>query len=70
MRILDEPTERIQPHIVHEIGAIVLQMNTKLVLTALLSNRRLPFARRVASDFCILANGRRVASGAIRRIDQ
>jgi hypothetical protein len=27
--------------------------------------QKLPFARRVASEYCILANGRRVAAGAI-----
>jgi len=31
----------------------------------LLVEQKLPFARRVASEFCILANGRRVAAGAI-----
>jgi urea transport system ATP-binding protein len=27
--------------------------------------QKLPFARRVASDFCILVHGRRMASGEI-----
>ena len=63
--ILDEPTEGIQPNIVHEIGDIVLKLNKEEGLTVLLVEQKLPFARRVASEFCILANGRRVASGAI-----
>jgi urea transport system ATP-binding protein len=63
--ILDEPTEGIQPNIVREIGDVVLRLNEEEGLTVLLVEQKLPFARRVASDFCILANGRRVAAGAI-----
>src|ERR1700684_741874 len=63
--ILDEPTEGIQPNIVHEIGDIILRLNKEEGLTVLLVEQKLPFARRVASQFCILANGRQVASGAI-----
>lgn len=63
--ILDEPTEGIQPNIVHEIGEIVLRLNEVEGLTVLLVEQKLPFARRVASEFCILARGRRVAAGNI-----
>ena len=63
--ILDEPTEGIQPNIVHEIGDVVLRLNQEAGLTVLLVEQKLPFARRVASEFCILDKGRRVAAGAI-----
>ena len=63
--ILDEPTEGIQPNIVHEIGDIVLRLNKEEGLTVLLVEQKLPFARRVASEFCILDKGRRVAAGSI-----
>ncbi len=63
--ILDEPTEGIQPNIVHEIGDIILRLNQEEGLTVLLVEQKLPFARRVASEFCILDKGRRVAAGAI-----
>ena len=63
--ILDEPTEGIQPNIVHEIGEIVLRLNQEEGLTVLLVEQKLPFARRVASEFCILDKGRRVAAGSI-----
>ncbi len=66
MLILDEPTEGIQPNIVHEIGDIVLKLNKEEGLTVLLVEQKLPFARRVASEFCILDKGRRVASGCDR----
>ncbi|HYP09108.1 MAG TPA: urea ABC transporter ATP-binding subunit UrtE [Bryobacteraceae bacterium] len=63
--ILDEPTEGIQPNIVHEIGDIVLKLNQEEGLTVLLVEQKLPFARRVASEFCILDKGRRAAAGPI-----
>src|SRR5579863_3401712 len=63
--ILDEPTEGIQPNIVHEIGDIILKLNRVEGLTVLLVEQKLPFARRVASEFCILDKGRRVATGSI-----
>jgi urea transport system ATP-binding protein len=63
--ILDEPTEGIQPNIVHEIGDIILRLNAETGLTILLVEQKLPFARRVASDFHVLEKGRRVAGGTI-----
>jgi urea transport system ATP-binding protein len=66
--ILDEPTEGIQPNIVHEIGDIVLKLNKEQGLAVLLVEQKLPFARRVANDFCILSNGRQVASGKMAEL--
>src|ERR1700728_4012549 len=63
--ILDEPTEGIQPNIVHEIGDILLRLNKDEGLAVLLVEQKLPFARRVASEFCILDKGRGVATGNI-----
>ncbi len=67
--ILDEPTEGIQPNIVHEIGDIILKLNQETGVTVLLVEQKLPFARRVASEFCILDKGRSVASGAIDELN-
>jgi urea transport system ATP-binding protein len=66
--ILDEPTEGIQPNIVHEIGDVALKLNKEEGLTVLLVEQKLPFARRVASEFCILDKGRGVASGPIAEL--
>ena len=63
--ILDEPTEGIQPNIVHEIGDIILKLNHEMGLTVLLVEQKLPFARRVASEFHILDKGRCIAGGTI-----
>jgi urea transport system ATP-binding protein len=66
--ILDEPTEGIQPNIVQEIGDIILRLNQEEGVTVLLVEQKLPFARRVASEFVILEKGRCVAGGAIGRL--
>ncbi len=63
MLILDEPTEGIQPNIVHEIGDIILRLNKETGLTVLLVEQKLPFARRVGQQFVLLDRGRAVASG-------
>jgi urea transport system ATP-binding protein len=63
--ILDEPTEGIQPNIVHEIGDIIMKLNKEANLTVLLVEQKLPFARRVASEFRMIDKGRIVAGGEI-----
>ncbi|MGQ0621117.1 MAG: urea ABC transporter ATP-binding subunit UrtE [Panacagrimonas sp.] len=65
MLILDEPCEGIQPNIVHEIGDLILRLNADTGLTVLIVEQKLPFVRRIASDFRILDKGRYVAGGAI-----
>jgi urea transport system ATP-binding protein len=66
--ILDEPTEGIQPNIVHEIGDIILRLNKEANLTVLLVEQKLPFARRVASEVRIIDKGRIVASAGIEAL--
>lgn len=62
--ILDEPTEGIQPNIVHEIGEVITRLRGA-GLTVLLVEQKLPFARKVASDVRVLDKGRLVVSGGI-----
>jgi urea transport system ATP-binding protein len=61
--ILDEPTEGIQPNIVHEIGNVILKLNEEAGVTVLLVEQKLPFATWVATDFHVIEKGRRVAGG-------
>src|ERR1700676_192489 len=68
--ILDEPTEGIQPNIVHEIGDIILKLNREAGVTVLLVEQQLRFARRVASQFCILEKGRSVRGGAVEELTE
>lgn len=63
--ILDEPTEGIQPGIVHQIGDVILRLNRELGLTVLLVEQKLPFARRVASEVRVLEKGRLVVAGGV-----
>ena len=63
--ILDEPAEGIQPNIVHEIGDIIMRLNREAKLTVLLVEQKLPFARRVASEFRLIDKGRIVGGGKI-----
>lgn len=69
MIILDEPTEGIQPNIVHEIGDIIRKLNHEIGLTVILVEQKLPFARRVADRFTILDRGRAVASGVMDELN-
>ena len=68
--ILDEPTEGIQPNIVHEIGDIIIRLNKEKKLTILLVEQKLPFARRVAQNFCILDKGRSVAADEMENLGE
>ena len=68
--ILDEPTEGIQPNIVHEIGDIIRRLNESLGLTVLLVEQKLPFVRRVADRFVLLEKGRVVAAGSLDTLDE
>ncbi|HEX9619188.1 MAG TPA: urea ABC transporter ATP-binding subunit UrtE [Polyangiaceae bacterium] len=65
--ILDEPTEGIQPNIVHEIGDVLLKLQEEK-LTILLVEQKLPFARRVAQHFTIMNRGRVAAAGSMSEL--
>ncbi len=67
--VLDEPTEGIQPNIVHEIGDIIKRLNAELGLTVLLVEQKLPFVQRVCDHFAIMDKGRVVAGGGIGELD-
>lgn len=68
--ILDEPTEGIQPNIVHEIGELIVRMCKELGMSVLLVEQKLPIVRKVAEDFAILEKGRVVASGELPELTE
>lgn len=68
--ILDEPTEGIQPNIVHEIGDVIIRLNKEMGVTVLLVEQKLPFARRVADRFVAMEKGRGVAEGTMDALDE
>ncbi len=63
--LLDEPTEGIQPSIVHELGDVIRRLYTEEKMGVLLIEQKLPFARRVAERFFLMERGSVVASGAM-----
>ena len=68
--ILDEPSEGIQPNVVHELGDTVMKLNREEGLTVLLVEQKLAFARKVADRFCIVDRGRSVKSGAMTELSE
>lgn len=63
--LLDEPTEGIQPSIVHELGDVIRRLYVEEGVSVLLVEQKLPFARRVGEHFFLMDRGRVVASGAM-----
>ncbi len=63
--ILDEPTEGIQPSIVHELGDVIRKLYTEEKVSVLLVEQKLPFARRVAERFFLMDRGAVVAKGTM-----
>lgn len=66
--ILDEPTEGIQPSIVSHIAEIIQELNQRHGVTVLLVEQKLPFARKVASQYTIIDRGRVVADGQMNEL--
>ena len=67
--ILDEPTEGIQPNIVHQIGSVLEQLSEEEGLTVLVVEQKLSFVRRFARRFYVMDRGRAVANGAIEALN-
>jgi urea transport system ATP-binding protein len=67
--LLDEPTEGIQPNIVHEIGDTLRRLNKEFGITLLLTEQHIKVARRLGDAFLMVDNGRVVATGASENLD-
>ncbi|MCC5956187.1 MAG: urea ABC transporter ATP-binding subunit UrtE [Natronohydrobacter sp.] len=63
--LMDEPTEGIQPNIVHQIEECIIRLNSELGLTILLVEQNVDFARRAARSFAMIEHGTAVAAGQI-----
>ncbi len=68
--ILDEPTEGIQPNIVHAIGDMIIRLNQEAKLTVLVVEQKLPIARRGAQRFALMDKGRSVARGEMSNLSE
>jgi urea transport system ATP-binding protein len=63
--LLDEPTEGIQPNIVHEIGQTLRRLNKEFGITMILTEQHIKVARKLGDAFLMMENGRIVARGPI-----
>ncbi len=63
--LLDEPTEGIQPNIVHEIGQTLRRLNKEFGITLILTEQHIKVARKLGDAFVMMDNGRIVARGPI-----
>jgi len=66
--LLDEPTEGIQPSVVHELGDVIRRLYKEENVSVLLVEQKLPFARRVAERFFLMDRGAVVAAGAMQAL--
>ncbi len=66
--LLDEPTEGIQPSVVHELGDVIRRLYSEENVAVLLVEQKLPFAKRVAQRFFLMDRGSVVASGAMTEL--
>jgi urea transport system ATP-binding protein len=63
LMLLDEPTEGIQPSIIHEIEAAIVEMNTSFGLSILLVEQHLEFALSVGDRYAVMEHGEIISSG-------
>ena len=62
--LLDEPTEGIQPNIIHEIGQVLHDLVDQRDMTVVLVEQYLDFVREFGHEFYVLDRGQVVAEGA------
>jgi urea transport system ATP-binding protein len=68
--LLDEPTEGIQPSIVHELGDVIRRLYSEEGVGVLLVEQKLPFARRVAERFYLMDRGAVVSTGTMAELSE
>lgn len=67
--LLDEPTEGIQPSIVHEIGETLAAIASETGLTILIVEQNVDMVRTVASEALFMENGQIVDGCAISELE-
>jgi urea transport system ATP-binding protein len=66
--VLDEPTEGLQPSIVHEMEEMIQRLHRERGLSILLAEQYFEFAMRVADRYMVLDAGQVVAQGDTRSL--
>ena len=67
--LLDEPSEGIQPNIVHDIGVFIRELAQTLGITVLLVEQNLELVKGAADRFAIMVKGEVVYGGAPAELD-
>jgi urea transport system ATP-binding protein len=67
--ILDEPTEGIQPSIIHDIGRAIRKINSEKGITVLLVEQYLEFVLDISDYLYIMEKGNIVLNGATKEQD-
>jgi urea transport system ATP-binding protein len=67
--VLDEPTEGIQPSIIHEIEDTIAKLHKAIGMTILLVEQYVEFALRLADRYAVLDAGRVVSTGLTSEAD-
>jgi urea ABC transporter ATP-binding protein UrtE len=62
--LLDEPTEGIQPNVVHDLGDLIRMLTRETGLSVLLVEQNIDFALRTASRCVVMEKGRIVHEGS------
>jgi urea transport system ATP-binding protein len=68
--LLDEPTEGIQPSIIHEIGKTLRRLVEQFRMTILLVEQYYDFARHLADHYVVMDRGEVVAQGVGKDMEQ
>ncbi len=68
--LLDEPTEGIQPNIIHQIGKVIQYLRDERKIAIVLVEQYFDFAYRLADQFVVLARGSVTLSGARQDIER
>ncbi len=67
--VLDEPTEGIQPSIIHEIEDTIAALHATTGMTMLLVEQYVEFALRLADRYAVMDGGHIVSAGATTDVD-
>lgn len=66
--LLDEPTEGIQPNVVEQIEAVLINLNKNHKMTIVLVEQNVAFARRASKKFIIMDRGSVAVRGDINQL--
>lgn len=66
--ILDEPTEGIQPSIIHDIGRAIQRVNKELGITVLIVEQYLEFVLNISEYIYVMEKGSIVMQGETAKL--